>query len=144
MPARPIHQVIQSRGFLVVAPDTSVRDVVCQMAKARLSAALIAEHGILTGIFTEQDATFRVLGEGRDPDTTPVSDAMTHNPITSTPHHPFGHALHMMFEGGFRHLPIVDANRKPVGMVSSKDALSLEAIQLQKELVRREEITVIL
>ncbi|HPR06090.1 MAG TPA: CBS domain-containing protein [Denitromonas sp.] len=144
MHARPLHQVMHAHGFLVVAPDTPVLEVVCQMAQARLSAALIAEHGVLTGIFTEQDATFRVLGAGLDAKATPVSDAMTHNPVTSTPHHPFGHALHMMYEGGFRHLPIVDANRKPVGMVSSKDALNLEAIELQKELVRREEITVIL
>ncbi|MEZ5611644.1 MAG: CBS domain-containing protein [Rhodocyclaceae bacterium] len=144
MPQRSIDSVIQPDSYLIVSPDTPVREVVCQMAKARLSAALIAEHGVLTGIFTEYDATFRVLGAGLDADTAPVAQVMTHNPVTTTAHHPFGHALHMMYEGGFRHLPVVDHNRRPVGMVTSKDALAIDAIELEKELVRREEITVIL
>ncbi|MBT0963501.1 CBS domain-containing protein [Denitromonas iodatirespirans] len=144
MPTHPIRSVIQSGHVLVVSPDTSVREVVHRMAKARLSAALIAEHGILTGIFTEYDATFRVLAADVDADTATVAEVMTHNPVCARPDQPFGHALHMMYEGGFRHLPVVDHNHRPIGMVTSKDALSIDAIQLEKELVRREEITVIL
>lgn len=144
MPTRPIHSVIQSGHVLVVSPDMPVREVVHRMAKAKLSAALIAEHGVLTGIFTEYDATFRVLAADLDADTAPVADVMTHNPISARPEQPFGHALHMMYEGGFRHVPVVDHNRRPIGIVTSKDALSTDAIQLEKELVRREEITVIL
>ena len=144
MPTRPIKAVLRPDAFLVVAPDTPVRVVVRRMAEQRLSAALIAEHGVLTGIFTEYDATFRVIGAGRDADQTAVSEVMTHNPETATADKPFGHALHMMFESGYRHVPIVDHNRAPIGMVTSTDALSLDAVQLGQELVRREEITVIL
>lgn len=144
MPNRPIKAVIRPDGYLVVTPDTPVRQVIRRMAEMRLSAALIAEHGVLTGIFTEYDATFRVIGEGRDADTTPVGEVMTHNPDATGAQTPFGHALHMMYEGGYRHLPIIDENRKPIGLVTSKDALKIDAVQLSKELVLREEITVIL
>ena len=48
-----------------------------------------------------------------------------------------------MYEGGFRHIPVVDDGH-PVGILSAKDALGLDALQFESELVRREEIAVIL
>lgn len=61
-----------------------------------------------------------------------------------TADHPLGHALHLMYEGGFRHVPVVDAAGRPLGIVAARDALGLEACQFGQELERREEITVIL
>jgi CBS domain-containing protein len=49
-----------------------------------------------------------------------------------------------MYEGGFRHVPVVDAGGRPLGLLVARDALSLDALQFDEELVRREEITVIL
>ena len=49
-----------------------------------------------------------------------------------------------MYEGGYRHIPVVDRNRRPLGVVSARDALALDALDFGAELVRREEITVIL
>jgi CBS domain-containing protein len=49
-----------------------------------------------------------------------------------------------MYEGGFRHVPVVDAAGHPVGLISARDALGLDAMQFEEELVRREEIAVIL
>ena len=144
MPTRPIHSVIDANSYLIVNASTPVREVVCKMASSRLSAALVSENGLLAGIFTERDATFRVLAPGLDADTTAVSTVMTANPQCIAADRPFGHALHMMYEGGFRHVPVIDADKKPIGMVSSADALSLEAIQFSKELVQREDIDVIL
>ena len=57
---------------------------------------------------------------------------------------PFGHALHLMYEGGFRHIPVVDDTGHPVGLLAAHDALDLDGLQMEQELVRREEITVIL
>ncbi|WP_297358263.1 CBS domain-containing protein [Thauera sp.] len=144
MPSRPIHQVLSERPFVSVPVDTPVREVTRLMRAAQRSAALVTEHGVLTGIFTERDAAFRVLALDVDADTTPVSAVMTHNPITLTEDRPFGHALHLMYENGVRHVPIVDANRRPLGVLTARDALQLDAIAFGAELVRREEITVIL
>ena len=144
MPNRPVKEVMRPEHLVVADAATSVRDVVCLMAKRNANAVLITEHGVLTGIFTEHDATFAVLAANRDADTTAVAEVMTHNPITIAGDHPFGHALHIMFEGGFRHVPVVDDNRRPIGMVAATDALQFEAEQFGAELTRREEITVIL
>ncbi|MBS0542241.1 MAG: CBS domain-containing protein, partial [Proteobacteria bacterium] len=122
----------------------SVRAVTQLMKERRQSAALVTEHGVLTGIFTERDATFRVLAEGLDPDSTRVGDVLTHRPQTISEDKPFGHALHMMYDGGFRHVPVVDRAGRPVGLLSARDALALDAEAFGTELVRREEITVIL
>ena len=144
MPTRAIKHIIQSRTPVVAEADHSVRDVVHLMAQTKAHAVMVTEHGVLTGIFTEHDATFGVLAADRDADSTKVSDVMTHNPMTISPDHPLGHALHMMYEGGFRHVPVVDDNRRPLGMVSATDALALDAAQFGKELEQREDITVIL
>ncbi|MGD9872236.1 MAG: CBS domain-containing protein [Thauera sp.] len=144
MPSRPIHQILSDRPCVCVPADTPVSEVARQMLAAERSAALVTEHGVLTGIFTERDATFRVLALGLDAETTPVSAVMTHNPVTLTEDKPFGHALHLMYENVVRHVPIIDAGRRPVGVVTARDALQLDALSFGAELVRREEITVIL
>lgn len=144
MPSRPIHQVIAHQKFVSVPIDMSVRAVTQLMQDGRHSAALVTEHGVLTGIFTERDATFRVLAAGLDPERTPVGDVLTHKPQTITDDKPFGHALHLMYEGGFRHVPVVDLTGRPLGVISARDALELDALDFGAELLRREEITVIL
>jgi len=50
-----------------------------------------------------------------------------------------GHALLMMYEGGFRHVPVVE-DGKPVGMVSARDALGPELDEFQAELLQREHL----
>ncbi len=144
MPSRPIHQVLSDRPFVSVPADTPVREVVRQMSALQRSAALVTEHGVLTGIFTERDAAFGVLAAGLDADTTPGGRGDDAQPGDADRGPPFGHALHLMYENGVRHVPIVDANRRPLGVVTARDALQLDALTFGAELVRREEITVIL
>jgi CBS domain-containing protein len=136
MPSRPIHQVVADRPFVCVPVALPVRAVTRLMLEQHCSAALVTEHGVLTGIFTERDATFRVLAAGLDPDTTPVGEVMTHRPQTLTEDKPFAHALHLMYEGGFRHVPVVDDGR-PLGVVSSRDALGPDLQQFIAELDKR-------
>jgi len=94
-------------------------------------------------ILTTSIAVFRVLAEGRDPKTTRLSDVMTAQPQTITPEKPFGHALLMMYESGFRHVPVVE-DGKPVGMVSARDVLGPELQEFESELQRRTRIGEIL
>lgn len=84
-----------------------------------------------------------VVAKGLDPDKTPLSAVMTEKLLTATADKPLSHALHMMFEGGFRHVPVVE-NGKPVGMVSARNALGLEICQFEKELKERDHIAEIL
>ncbi len=69
---------------------------------------------------------------------------MTPDPVSVGPDKPFGHALHLMFEGGFRHMPVVDRHRRPIGIVSARDALGLEILHFRSELQLREDLAEIL
>jgi CBS domain-containing protein len=120
MPHRPIREII-NRGKLVTASETtSVAEAARLMTAARVGAILVLNKGGLAGIFTERDALTRVLAAGLEPETTPLGRVMTANPDTITPNRPFGEALIMMYDHGYRHVPVVEDD-VPVGIVSMRD-----------------------
>jgi CBS domain-containing protein len=81
-----------------------------------------------------------VLAEGRDARATRLAEVMTADPRTIGPDRPMGLALLMMYEGGFRHVPVVDGGR-PIGMVSARDALGPELRDFEHEIERRDQIS---
>jgi len=139
MSHRLIRDAIAARKPLVATAKTTVADAARLMKKHDVGALMIVDAGRLTGIFTERDALFRVIADARDPGTTPVGDVMTSRPQTIAPDKAVGHALLMMYEGGFRHVPVV-VRGKPVGMVSARDALGPELEEFQAELLQREHL----
>jgi len=144
MPQRPIRSVIAKQKILTATAEITVTDAARLMKKKSVGAVMVVkDNGRLAGIFTERDAVFRVLAEGRDPKTTRLSDVMTPQPQTITPEKPFGHSLLMMYESGFRHVPVVE-DGKPVGMVSARDVLGPELQEFESELQRRTRIGEIL
>ncbi len=140
MSQRPIRSVIAKQKVLTATAEITVTAAARLMKKKSVGAVMVVkDNGRLAGIFTERDALFRVLAEGRDPKTTRLSDVMTAQPQTITPEKPFGHALLMMYESGFRHVPVVE-DGKPVGMVSARDVLGPELQEFESELQRRTRI----
>lgn len=92
------------------------------MRSKGIGALLVVDEDRLVGIFTERDALFRVLAQGLDPDMTTLREVMTADPITLGPERTYGHALIVMHENGFRHIPVVE-DGKVVGIISSRDAM---------------------
>jgi len=144
MQNRTVGEVIGQRAFPTATHNTTVRDAAIIMKEWHSSAILIVENGYLVGICTERDIVFRVVAGNCDPAQTTVATVMTEHPRTVGLEKPFGHALHMMYEGGFRHIPVVDRAGHPVGLLAAHDALDMDGLQMEQDLVRREEITVIL
>lgn len=145
MPNRAVHEIIQNRQFLTSTPEKSVHAVAAHMKDNRDGAVLVvSSEGALRGIVTERDLAFKVLAMGLDANATTVGEVMTVSPQTIAPEKPFAHALHMMYEGGFRHLPVVLPDGRPIGVISARDALGLEMLDFRQELDKREELTVIL
>ena len=73
------------------------------------------------GIVTDRDLVTRVLADRRDPAETTIGDVMTRNPMLVTEHGVPHISLLLMQDGGFRRLPVVDTNRRLVGMLSLDD-----------------------
>jgi len=105
---------------LTVSPRTSVREVLRQLHARRTGAVLVTElvagREVLQGIFTERDALKRMARAA--PLDVPVEEAMVAPAVTVARDDTVGHAVRTMYEGGFRHLPVVDADGHPTGMVS--------------------------
>jgi CBS domain-containing protein len=144
MPSRPVSEVIGKRPLPVASMSTCVRDAAAIMKQQHTSAVLVVDEGILVGILTERDIAYRVVAENLDPTQTRVNAVMTRKMQTIAPDKPFAHALHLMYEGGFRHVPVVDRAGHPLGLLAAHDALDVDGLRLGQELERREEITVIL
>ena len=134
-----IRKVMKKETMLTAAPETTVGEAARLMARSGVGAILVVEGEVLVGIFTERDALFRVVALGRDARTTRLVEVMTPEPLTVDPDRTFGHALQLMHKHGFRHVPVVE-DGKPVGIVSSRDALDPEMEEFTCEVQRREGI----
>jgi CBS domain-containing protein len=140
MPRRIIRDIIAARGAVAASRDMTVRTASRLMAEQRIGALLVVENDRIAGIFTERDALNKVLAGNLDPDTTPLAAVMVANPQTIRDDRPLAHALHMMADGGFRHVPVVSADGRPLGMVSARDALGEDLVDLERDLKRREDL----
>jgi CBS domain-containing protein len=135
----PIHSVMEPRKLVVASPQASVWEASRLMMDARVGAVLIVSEGRLVGIFTERDAVYRVVAAERDPRATRLAEVMTPQPQTLPPEASFGHALVLMHENGFRHVPVVDGGRL-LGVVSARHALDPELEEFAAEARRREHL----
>lgn len=143
MTQRTLRDVIAHQKILSTPGSTTVRDAAVRMAEAKVGAMLIVENGRITGIFTERDLLNRVMAKRLDPDVTTLAEVMTPDPRTLAPDMPLTHALVMMYEGCYRHVPVVEDGR-PLGMVSARDALGQELTEFENELARRDRLTEIM
>ncbi|NKB16199.1 MAG: aldehyde dehydrogenase family protein, partial [Sphingomonadales bacterium] len=64
------------------------------------------------------DVLFRIVDQGRNPATLPISEVMTADPECLRDDQTIAALLHMMSVGGFRHVPLVDEHGRPLGVVS--------------------------
>lgn len=131
----PVRSVMR-RKPLTAAPETFVRKAAKLMAARRVGSILIVEDHQLVGIFTERDMLVRVVARGLDAQVTRIADVMTRAPVTIDPDKPFGYALLVMHENGFRHLPVVEGG-KLIGTLSSRSAMDPDLEEFSFEARRR-------
>ena len=138
MSLRSLRSIIAGQPPAVAPKTATVLEAAILMKEKSKGALLVVDGTKLTGIFTERDALFRVIAAGRDAATTTLADVMTPQPQTMHPDEPFVRALRVMHEGKFRHLPVVEFGR-PLGIVSVRDALDDDLVELRWDLEQREE-----
>jgi CBS domain-containing protein len=116
-----------------VMPTMSVAESVRIMNSEKIGAVIVLDQQKLVGIFTERDALVSVIGRGRDPLTTPVSEVMTSEVRSVEPATQVVSAMKMMSERRHRHLPVLD-NGQVCGLISMGD-VTRWVIQSQQETV---------
>jgi CBS domain-containing protein len=111
-PSAPIH----------LAATATVAEALDQMiAKRRTAVVVVDGAGRLIGILNERDGLTRVVAPGRDLGTTTVGEVMTSHAEALAPDDRICHAVNRMNVGGYRTVPLVDAQRRPVGIVTTND-----------------------
>jgi CBS domain-containing protein len=134
---QPIKNLMERKKFLTAPPGTTVSQAAKLMASKNVGAILVVENEHLIGIFSERDVVFRVIAQGLDAKTTVLSEVMTADPKSLEPGKSYGHALLLMQENGFRHVPVVE-NGRPIGIVSSRNAMDPDLEEFVFEERRRE------
>jgi CBS domain-containing protein len=129
---RDMAEIIRNQKPLTLPPTATVQEACRQMHERKVGAVLVTNgKGELAGIFTGRDAV-RVLAEGKDAAATRLRQVMTRSPDCLPPRHTAIHALRLMRDGGFRHVPVVEEGIV-IGIVSRGDFRGLEQDRLDEE-----------
>jgi len=131
--------VLPARKPLVFSEADTVTRAMRAMQAEHRGAVVITADGTpstpITGVFTERDILYRVVDRGRNPVDVPLSDVMTRDPECLGEDQKIARVLHMMSVGGFRHVPVVDAERRPVCVVSVRDVVQFLVSAFPREVL---------
>jgi len=109
---------------ICLPPTATVEEAIASMLARRQACVLIVDDaGRLTGILTERDILTRVAGAGREPRRTVLREVMTANPEALAARDRVAYAVHCMSVAGYRTVPLVDADRRPIGVVTVSDVI---------------------
>jgi CBS domain-containing protein len=122
---KTVQQMLDAKPSQIfsVTEDSSVLSGLQYMMERNISALLIVENDILTGIFTERDYARKIILHGKSSAETPIKEVMTADPITVLPKDSIDLCMKIMTDKHIRHLPVMAANGKLLGMVSIGDVV---------------------
>ncbi len=110
---------VMNTEVLSVAPEDTIGEAAQKMTERGVGAVVVSDFGRMIGIFTERDVMRAVAGRVHFSEAR-VREWMTPDPITMTEDMSVEDAGNAMIQKGFRHIPVVDAERA-VGIVSIRD-----------------------
>ena len=110
--------------FISLQDNTPLSVVINKLQEFSDGCVLLENDDKISGIFTERDAMIKVLGRRLDLDKELISDFMTKSPECLYFEDPISFALNKMVSGGFRHIPIINENKKPFGIISMQNIIN--------------------
>jgi CBS domain-containing protein len=127
-----VQDILAAKGPHVqsIGPQASVLDAALSMNEHKIGCLVVMSEKRIVGMFSERDILRRVVAERRDPAAMTVAEAMTTEVICCRPHTMIGEARGVMMTRRIRHLPVVDDEERPCGMISIGD---LNAFQLHDQ-----------
>lgn len=131
--------VLVQRSPLCFARDQFVSEAMHAMQKEHRGCVLVTEDGgmesPLAGIFTERDVLYRIIDRGRNPATLPLQEVMTRNPDSLLSNATVAFVLNRMAVGGYRHVPVVDKQNRPVAIISVRDVVEFLVDHFPREIM---------
>jgi CBS domain-containing protein len=112
---------VMTRGIDLVEPSATVQAAATRMAELDVGAVLIGSERAIEGILTDRDIIVRVVVEGRHPAQIAAREVMTPDVVGCGTDDDIEKAFAAMREGQFRRMPVLDADGKPIGIVTLGD-----------------------
>jgi CBS domain-containing protein len=117
-------RALKFRTPVTIQVESKLGHALDRMVEHRVGALLVIDDdGRLVGILTERDYLRKVVGILPDYAHQPIRDYMTPDPETVGADDRLAVALQKMDVGGYRHLPVVEEDGRPVGLVSVRDVI---------------------
>lgn len=114
-------QDIMTRDVEVVAPNATLQTAAQRMKDLNVGSLPVCDGERLLGMITDRDITIRATAMGKNPTDTAVSDTMSSGVTYCFEDQPVSEAAQMMEEQQIRRLPILNREKKLVGIVSLGD-----------------------
>jgi len=119
-----------------VTPDTSIRAAAKLMRDEDIGAIPVGENDRLVGMITDRDIACRGLANGKDVAKLTVGRVMTKPIVYCRAKDKLEAAAKIMEKKGVRRLPVIDENKRMVGMLSLGDISSKAPKLLSGEVLR--------
>lgn len=115
---------VKGREIIAIAGEATLCDAAGLLARRRIGALIVqGPEGELAGIFSERDIVRAISDGSAAALSKPVASFMTREVATCTESDSVDELMEMMTRGRFRHVPVVDGDRKLVGIVSIGDVV---------------------
>jgi len=112
---------VMHKGATWVESSTPVAKVAKRMRSEDIGAIPIGENDRIVGMVTDRDICCRVLGSRRDIGDLTARDVMTRPILYCKADDDVGSAIAIMKKGKVRRLPVINAKKRLVGMLSLGD-----------------------
>ena len=122
-PNDPLSSLTQGK-FVVLNEHATLREVIDSLQRYHIGCVLIEKNNHISGLFTERDIVQNIVGNRHNLEEEHVVDFMTKSPDTLHGDDPIAFALNKMISGGYRHIPIVDSDKKPTGVITMQDIIN--------------------
>ena len=110
--------------LLSVGPDSSLAEIARRMRADDCDSVAVMAEGRLLGIITERDLV-RAIADGVDPQQARADVFMSADPATVTADEDVSMVAVKMMALGIRHLPVVDDDGSPIGLISARDLVAV-------------------
>ncbi|MBL7014308.1 MAG: CBS domain-containing protein [Candidatus Marinimicrobia bacterium] len=120
---------------LILEKGSSIRTALNKMQSQLENYIMVTSNGSLIGILTERDILMNITGKEYDLEISLIEEFMTKNPETLSMEDPLAYALNKMHVGGFRHVPIVDNQNEPVGIITLSKIVSIIADFFNQDII---------
>ena len=109
-----------TRDVQLTSPTQSIREAAKKMAEIDAGSLPVADDNRLVGMITDRDIAIRAVAEGKSPDT-PVSEVMSKEVLYCFDDQELEEVSRNMADVKVRRLPVLNRDKKLVGIVSLGD-----------------------